>query len=137
MSKLEDIPRKDFFIVPEGYFGQLPAKIQQRIGTSGPHHTLRPSYRYGLIYALPLFIVAMVVFFSTRSQADPEAMLASVETADLIHYLQESEITTEEMLESIDLSLDELDALEDESYDLRLQHADVETLDSELNSLVP
>jgi hypothetical protein len=137
MSRLEDVPGKDFFTVPDGYFDQLPAKIQGRIERSKLHYTLRPLLRPALIYALPLLIVAVVLFLTTRPRPDAEAMLASVKTADLIHYLQESKITTEEMLEAIDFSVDDLEALENQAYDLSLPEVDAETIDSQFNSLLP
>ena len=137
MSRLEDIPKKDFFRVPDGYFDKLPAEIQSRVETSSRQQSLRPSWRYALACAIPLIIAAIVVFLSTRPQPDPEAMLASVETADLVLYLHESEITTDEMLESVEFSVAELEALENEAYDLGLPASDAETLRSQLNSVLP
>jgi hypothetical protein len=137
MSRLQDISRKDFFTVPDGYFDQLPANILRRIERSKLHYTLTPLLRPALIYALPPFIVAVVLLLTTRSRPDAEAMLSSVETADLIHYLQESKITTEEMLEAIDFSVADLEALENEAYDLSLPGVDAETIDSQFNSLLP
>lgn len=139
MSKLGDIPKKKFFIVPEAYFDKLPARIQARIEASKPVPTIhyKPVLRYALMYALPLLVIAITVFFSTRSRPNAETMLASVGTAALIQYLQESEITTEEMLESVDLGADELEALENEVYELSLEASDIETLDSDLNSVTP
>lgn len=137
MSKLEDIPKKDFFTVPEGYFDMLPLKIQARIEASEPQRRIQqPVLRYALTYALPLLVAAIVVFFSTRSQPNAEAMLASVETAALVQYLAESELTTD-MLESVDLGAEELEALENEVYDLSLEAIDMETLNSELNLVSP
>lgn len=138
MSKLEDIPKKDFFTVPEGYFDMLPLKIQARIEASEPQRRIQqPVLRYALTYALPLLVAAIVVFFSTRSQPNAEAMLASVETAALVQYLAESELTTEDMLESVDLGAEELEALENEVYDISLEAVDTETLNSEFNSIAP
>ena len=36
MKKLEDIPKKEIFDVPDGYFEKLPGKIQARISGSVP-----------------------------------------------------------------------------------------------------
>ena len=115
----------------------LPMNKQARIEASKPHRRIQqPVLRYALTYALPLLVAAIVVFFSTRSQPNAEAMLASVETAALVQYLAESELTTD-MLESVDLGAEELEALENEVYDLSLEAIDMETLNSELNLVSP
>ena len=135
MSKLEDIPKRDFFQVPEGYFDILPEKIQARIEATRPRPLFQPAIRYALAYALPFLIVALVIFYNTGSPPAAESMLASIETADLIQYIQESEITTDEMLDNVAFSADELDALENEIYEMNLEDADMETLDFEFNPL--
>ena len=137
MSRLEDIPKKDFFRIPDGYFDKLPAKIQMRIETPRPQHTGQRAWRYALACALPLVVGVIIMFFSTRAQTDAEAILASVETSELILYLQESEITTEEMMESFEFSMDELEALENEAYDLSVPASDAETIRSQFNQVLP
>ncbi|MDQ2657135.1 MAG: hypothetical protein M3Y60_06910 [Bacteroidota bacterium] len=131
MARLEDIPRKQFFTTPEDYFDDLPGKIQSRISRGQPVRSQRPVVRYALQYALPLVvIVASVVYYNLTGDANPESILASVETEDLILYLQESGITTDEVLESVEFTSQELDALEDEVYDMHFSDIGDEDIDS-------
>lgn len=115
MGRLDDIPKHDFFKVPEGYFQKLPTRIQSRLAS--PERRSTPVLRYALTYVLPLFLVAVVVLWLSRpSVPGAETLLSEVETTDLIQYLQENEVTTEEIIEQIDLSDEELEALENQVY---------------------
>ncbi|MEX2235331.1 MAG: hypothetical protein WD824_24420 [Cyclobacteriaceae bacterium] len=135
MGKLEDIPKKQFFNVPDGYFDRLPAQIQSRIATGKGDTRGNLVFRYALQYALPVLLVAAVLFYYSSIGPDPESILASVETADLINYLQEAGLTTEDVLENIEFNAQELEAIENEVYELNFQNMDDETLDLELNTL--
>ena len=134
MGKLEDIPKKQFFQVPENYFDELPAQIQSRVAVSKTDRRIRPVFRYALQYALPLLVVAVILFYNYSSGPDVESILASVETADLINYIHESGITTEDLVENIDFNSAELEAIENEAYDLEFGDVENENLDLELNT---
>ena len=131
MGKLDNIPKKTVFDVPDGYFESLPAQIQLRIAQRSGHVSA-PVRRYALRLALPILVLAAAVFYYVNHQASPESILASVETPELILFLQESEMTTEDLIENFDFSTGELEALEDEVYDLEV---DNEALEVELNNL--
>lgn len=119
MARLEDIPKKQFFTTPEDYFEDLPGKIQARVTAERPISKKQPFLRYALQYALPLvIIIASIVYYNLRPSTNPENILASVETEDIILYLQESGMTTDEVLESIDFTSGDLEALENEVYDI-------------------
>jgi hypothetical protein len=120
MAKLEDIPKKDFFTVPDDYFDKLPAKIQSRIAKTKVRNERTFVFRYALRYALPVLVLAGVIFYYSSSKPDVETILASVDTEELIDYLQESGMTTEEMLENVEFSAEELEAIENEVYDVSL-----------------
>ncbi len=120
MARLEDIPKKQFFTTPEDYFDDLPGKIQARVIPDRPISKKQPVLRYALQYALPLvLIVASVTYYNLRRDTSPETILASVETEEIILYLQESGMTTDEVLESIDFTSGDLEALENEVYDIQ------------------
>lgn len=105
MKRLEDIPKKDIFEAPEGYFDRLPSVIQSRVTTeSSSRWTLfaQPVWKYALSLA---FLAAGLYWFMLRpATKSPEQMLASVDTASLIAYLNESDMSTEEILESVPLN---------------------------------
>jgi len=133
MKKLEDIPKKEIFSVPEGYFDKLPGVIQSRVAQKERH--LIPVNRLVLRYALPVvaLIVVAVFWLNRPTEISAENILASVETQDLIAYLNESDISTEEILENV--SFDAIDAIEIESavYELNFQDEDLEILTEELD----
>ena len=138
MSRLDHIPKQTVFTVPDGYFEKLPAKIQARISTIAEDNHVNFWQRNGFRYAVPLaVIVGAIIYYSASLEPDAEAMLAGVETADLILYVQETSLmpTTEELLEEWDISPIELEAIEDEVYDLHLEQTADEALESELNNL--
>lgn len=134
MSKLEDIPKKVIFNVPEDYFDKLPSKIQSRIASPADRR-LRPVFRYTLQYALPLILTVAILFFYIKPEPDAASILATVDTEDLINYLQESGLTTEDLIENIDFNSGDLEAIENEVYDLELPDLRNEEIDVELNTL--
>ena len=131
--KLEDIPKKEIFRVPEGYFDGLPSKIQARIDAQETGHQESFVFRFKLQYALPLLtLLALgILWFSRYDQPkDAESLLASVETEDLIAYLNESEITTEDLLNHVEFNSLDLEEIETEVYELPLDsELDIEELD--------
>ena len=128
MKKLEEIPKKEIFKVPDGYFEGLPAKIQARIETGG---VKEPSFvfRYKLQYALPfvaLFAVGIYWFTVASQPQDVESLLASVQTEDLVAYLNESDITTDDLIEGGEFNSTDLEEIESEVYDLQLGDEDLD-----------
>jgi hypothetical protein len=129
MKKLEDIPKKEVFDVPEGYFETLPGMIQSRVSKQSAGG--RPAWVFGLRYALPsVVLLAVAIFWFTRPDADrsPEGMLASVQTEELVAYLNDTDLTTDELLETV--HLDGMDASEIESdvYRLNISADDLDTI---------
>lgn len=134
MKKLEDIPKKVIFNVPDGYFESLPAKIQARIET-GRVKESSFVFRYKLQYALPvvaLLVVGIYWFAESSQPRDVESLLASVQTEDLVAYLNESDITTDDLIEGVEFNSTDLEEIESEVYDL---HFGDEELDIDLEDL--
>ena len=119
MGKLEQIPKKQIFQVPLDYFDKLPLKIQSRIDTTKTGTKL-PAVRYALQYGLPLILIAAILFFYMRPSPDASSILAQVETEALVDYLEHSGLTTDDLIENVYLDGAELDAIENEVYDLNL-----------------
>ncbi|HEX8041625.1 MAG TPA: hypothetical protein VF490_20900 [Chryseosolibacter sp.] len=136
MSKLEDIPKESIFRVPENYFVELPSRIQSRISvrkkTSSSEKHL---WSYALRYALPLAVIAAILVYNYYPEPDAESILATVETADIVQYLQqESALTTEDVLDNIDFKTEDVEAIENEVYDLGTDAND-QDLELEFNTL--
>ena len=137
MKKLEDIPKNHPFRVPEGYFEELQSVIQARVAGKAAKTEATPYARYALQYALPVVILAVMIglyLFPTNPKT-VESMLTSVSTEEIVAYLEESDLSTEELLENMDLSTGNLEAIESELY---MNLEDVENLNElelELNNL--
>jgi len=135
MKKLDDIPKKDFFSVPDGYFDKLPGVIQSRVME-------RKSEKFHLTagvvlrYALPaVVLISLGIFWFNQSAVpvDAETLLASVETEDLIMYLDESDITIDELLGTYDFTVNEIDDIESDVYTFQM---DSEGIESDIDDLI-
>ena len=113
MTKLEDIPKTDIFKVPEGYFENLPQRIQARV--TKPESIWTIFFQYSFKFALPFLVVTFgaVWFMTDRSRpGSPEQLIAAINTVDLAEYIHESEMQTEDLLESIDYTQINADSLD-------------------------
>jgi hypothetical protein len=127
--KLEEIERKNIFEVPDGYFDRLPLAIQKRVERKKRESFFSPVFIYNLKYALPVLVIgitSMFIYTNYYQQATPVTLLESVNTEVLIAYLDESDVSEEEIIESIggyqlnfnDASHEALDATDISKMDL-------------------
>ncbi|HEV8512281.1 MAG TPA: hypothetical protein VGQ59_03360 [Cyclobacteriaceae bacterium] len=125
MKKLEDIPKKSIFEVPDGYFERLPLKIQAKVETSLEMHSM-PVWNLALRYALPVVIaaVAMVYYFKPTSY-QTEELLSEVSNEHLVAYLSESEINEHDLLEIVNFNESDADSLSQHLNDTLLGDFDV------------
>lgn len=118
MKKLEDIPKNHPFSVPDGYFDKLPGVIQARVAESAVKKQARPFFQYALRVAVPLaaMVVLAVLYFTPSTGNNYNDILASVDTEQLTAYLEESDITIDELLEVTELDEESVEAIEAEVY---------------------
>jgi hypothetical protein len=131
MKKLEDIPKKDIFSVPDGYFEKLPGILQSRLTEHHqPSWKTSPIFRYSVRVAIPVLALAVGIFWYTRQTGgtDAEMILASVETEDLMVYLQESDLSTEELMDHLPLNADDADDIQDAVYELNFGDNELEEI---------
>lgn len=131
MKKLEDIPKKQIFEVPEGYFEKLPGIIQSRVATARSETSLWGARSLSLQYVLPaVVLISAGIFWFTRSQSDltTENILASVQTQDLVTYLGEADFTTEELLDDADLDVEDARQIEGAVYEFSLDDSALEEI---------
>lgn len=128
MGKLDNIPKEDFFKTPENYFEKLPAEIQSRIlaNSKSPGKLI---YRYSLQYALPLIAIAVLLFLFIPAGPDAEKILATVETEELIFYLQDSGLSTEDLVDVIGFSAEDVEDLENTIYTDNFPELDSTSID--------
>jgi hypothetical protein len=132
MKKLEDIPKKQVFNVPDGYFENLSSTIQARVAEEDSRRataffTLPVVVRYALP-ALVLAAIGVFWFQNNPSQKDAESILASVSTEDLVAYLNDSEVSTEELMNAADFDADDLDDIESEVYQLHFDDLNLDDM---------
>jgi len=116
--KLEDINKKNIYSVPDKYFDQLPGRVQARIQANKPREIFSLNWSLTYKIAAPALAMVMLVLFfwyqgPAKSQS-AEALLAQVSTSDLVAYLETTDITTEDIIESIDFDNIDMD-LSDET----------------------
>jgi len=134
MKKLDDIPKKNIFEVPDGYFDRLPMKIQAKVETHGATRAI-PVWNLAVRYALLIVIVgfALVYFFRPKSH-QTEELLAEVSNEHLIAYLSESEISLNELLEMANFNESDADSLSQHLNNTLLGDFDVKEFKSVLEN---
>lgn len=137
--KLDENHKKNIYKVPEGYFEKLPQQIQARIAEENKSTSWQPVLV--LRYAVPvILLIAVAIYFGIsyypQAVVQPEDLLAEVSTQEIVDYLAESDITTEELIDEFrndeEIILNEnngLDALE-----LDLNEADFDELLNEYDT---
>lgn len=118
MKKLEDIPKHNPFSVPDGYFDKLPGVIQARVAEGHARKESRPFFQYALRVALPVaaVVITAILYFTPSANGNYHEILASVETEQLTAYLEESDITVDEVLDATELDPESVEAIEAEVY---------------------
>jgi hypothetical protein len=102
VKRLEDIPKKTSFNIPEGYFESLPLRIQSRIEHQQKAPWI-PNFGMALKFALPVILIGLIsiIIWSDRIKSnDTLTGLDSVSTQQLLVYLETEEISIDEILES-------------------------------------
>ena len=108
MKKLDEIPKKNIFEVPDGYFDRLPMKILAHLETPARRPSIS-GWNLAIRYALPSVIaVFALVYFLRPKSHEPEELLAGIASELLIAYLHDSDINESDLLEAA--NFDEADA---------------------------
>ena len=103
--KLEDIPKRTMYQVPEGYFDRLPMRVMDRI--AGPeqaptpwHAALWRPLRMAVAPLMLLLVLGVVYVLNMQSESEKHmASLAAVGDTEIVDYL-----STYAVLESTDLA---------------------------------
>jgi len=140
--KLEDIHKDNIFKVPDNYFEDFPDRLHKRIAEK---EAVRPTPVIRMRTLINIAAAAVILFFviygisllSTRSSS-AERILSNISSEELINYLVESDMSTDELLESLDISIiasiddpltDELissDPIDDETIDDLIDEYEIE-----------
>lgn len=106
--KVENVSRGNVHQVPDQYFNKLNVDIRKRIEKEKPvsKWTHLPVMKLGipLSVAAVLFIAYFIFWSPTNSTAfDVESLLADVKTEAILDYLEELDLSEDEILASIDI----------------------------------
>jgi hypothetical protein len=136
MKKLDDIPKKQIFNVPEGYFEELPGIIQSRVSERQNSNEAAPVLRYALRFAMAtVLVVAITVLWFQRGGKieKTESILASIETADLVAYIDDADLTTDELMDDLTFHPEDAEGIEDAVYSLGLDENNFDEIIDEMN----
>lgn len=133
--KLEDLNKKNIFNTPDGYFDQLPSRIQNRV-TEHKSTWETPVVKYGLRYALPAILLVVLVYFSVRMDNNENTDLTGTTTVELIEYLSYNEVTTEQIHEVYNLDNHDLKELFSEDLEFGEEVLQDELLKEDLELLL-
>ena len=138
---LNKVEKKHIYQVPDKYFDELPGIIQAKVAKKPPFYQTS-AFRIGFRYAFPvacLLVIGIYLgFFRGQNQPSQsfEALIAEVSYEDLVAYLENSDISTEEIIANIEdpnffieFELPEVDPLH--GFDLENENIDelIEELD--------
>ncbi len=129
MKRLEDIEKKQYFEVPERYFEALPLKIQERVSASKKTYRWfqAPAFRY----ALPVAAMLVIGFFWLKpNAASIEDQLSAIHESELVAYLNDSDLNSEDLESAFILDDDDLNSLEEKVI------SSFETSDEVLETLI-
>lgn len=135
---LESVKKENIHQVPDQYFEELPLKIQTKIneqkGTS-PVFAGRMQLAWMMTAAMIIFIIGWLFYPLGNDRLTADQILADIQSEDLIEYLYEENISTEDILASIDQDflLDEMDAIEAEMIDENLSEEELESIYLEMD----
>lgn len=102
--KLEEIKRKNIHKVPEGYFDELPLRIQSRINSekaSKPSYVFNIRPVWGMAAAAMLLIIGYLIYPADIAPT-ANSLLSEVDSEALIDYLEMENVSTDDILASID-----------------------------------
>ncbi len=120
----EEIDKDNIFKVPENYFEELPGRIQSKIRSR--EKRFLPEINWLGILKISVSLAAVLFFVlyfaplkTSTGPTAPEAILAQVNTDDVIAYLELTDINIDELIvqtdpDAVDLWQDEDDPLIDE-----------------------
>lgn len=142
--KLENISKKETFSVPKGYFDTLPTIIQTK-AIESTKKTFVFNTALALKFALPSILLLVVVgYFGYKYQLGSqvlddkiELMLADISTEEMVEYLDQTDLSSEDFLELVSFEGEQIDDfsiglnnISDEELDLLMNDFTIEELEN-------
>jgi hypothetical protein len=127
--KLDDIEKNSQpFSVPEGYFDDLPMKIQSRIQTEKKETWIHsPSFKVAFSVAAMMIIVMTIIFLNKA--ISPEEMLADISEVELLAYIDNMQIEESDILNVFNEDVEDIDFFDTEGIEsLELEEESLDDL---------
>jgi hypothetical protein len=107
--KLEDIHKDNIFKVPDNYFENFPERLQKRIEETEqqkktPVIRLRTIINLAAAAAILIFAIYGITQINNNSSS-VDQILSEISSEDLVNYLVESDMSTDEFLENLDMTV--------------------------------
>ena len=107
--KLEDINKDNIFKVPDNYFENFPERLQKRIEETEqqkktPVIRLRTIINVAAAAIILMFVIYGITLINDNSTS-ADQILSEISSEDLVNYLVESDMSTDEFLENLDMSV--------------------------------
>lgn len=117
-KKLSDIEKKNQFEVPDGYFEDLPLRIQKRIESEQQRKQTIALPSWSLAMAASIALIIVSVYLLQNNPSSSEDLLAEISEEDLIAYIDELEISSYDIATTFPditdyLLLDDVNIIED------------------------
>lgn len=111
---LDQLPKRDVFQTPDGYFDQLPSRIQARAVETSRRRTPIWTWRRTWLSLGGAGLVAALVYLSipTRQETLGQETMGTVGSADIVGYLNERNLTAHDLRFLLTTSPDETGATE-------------------------
>ncbi|MCF6359432.1 MAG: hypothetical protein L3J29_01570 [Cyclobacteriaceae bacterium] len=114
--KLENFSKKGSFSVPDGYFDKLPTIIQAK-AIESTKKAFVFNTGMALKFALPSVVLLMLVGYfgykyqngTTNTDANIELMLADISTEEMVQYLDQTDLSSEDLLELVSFEGEQID----------------------------
>ncbi len=107
--KLDDINKENIFKVPDKYFEEFPNRLQDTIREESKKGNGKlislPTFIKMAVAASILALVTIGIFQPGTGIRSADQLLANVPTESLIAYLEESDMSVDELIETIDVGL--------------------------------
>lgn len=126
--RLEDLKKSRVFTEPpEGYFDKLPGIIQAKTAHKGLQKAR--SYWIGALRLVPAAAAVVLIalyfgVFKGPGVQDMDLLLADVSSEDIIEYLEDIDLTSEQIYEEVDIN--ELSLQFEEEQDALLENLEIE-----------
>ena len=126
MAKLDDIPKKNIFPTPEGYFDKLPLQIQNRLETEKPvEWFMKPAFRMSFAAFILILIAGISFYYSRPVKYEVQKELSMLSDEDLFEYIQDNNISLVDINSELQIGEEVYNTMIKEHFSFEIEEIDV------------